>query len=214
MKPGLAWLGCVGAAAVALAASCGSEFSNGSGGSAGAGASTGGSGNAGLHGGNNGGYAGTPTAGGTGGTITQPGGSGGGGGGVSNGGNGGGGAGPSADGVPCKEDICYAPDFCCFTAGNGYGGAGGAPPPTTCAIGGECTGVGQVPIRCDGPEDCSPDSPVCCHLTNPQRIQCVGDQECTTAMTVCHGPNTCPPQWNCCAVMTGLISLCSQASCP
>ena len=221
------WLTCSCLVAATLGAACGSAFSSGDGGSAGAGAGTGGSGNTGLHGGNNGGsgntglHGGNGGAGGTGaqgnngGFGASAGGAGAGGagtGGAGTGGAGTGGVGGAPQVVVCGQQLCALPDnCCCFTL---HGGSGGAQPsPPVCAASDACGEVDQVPIHCDGPEDCPPNLSQCCQsLIAPMSVQCAAT--CDLSPTICHGTYDCSGH-NCCAVhlLGNIVSACQLAPC-
>ena len=216
------WLTCSCLVAATLGAACGSAFSSGDGGSAGAGAGTGGSGNTGLHGGNNGGsgntglHGGNGGAGGTGaqgnngGFGASAGGAGAGGAGTGGAGTGGVGGAPQV--VVCGQQLCALPDnCCCFTL---HGGSGGAQPsPPVCAASDACGEVDQVPIHCDGPEDCPPNLSQCCQsLIAPMSVQCAAT--CDLSPTICHGTYDCSGH-NCCAVhlLGNIVSACQLAPC-
>jgi len=164
-------------------------------------------------------------AGGTTTTTTQHGGSGGTGGttttsiggtGTGGGGSGGGVAGAggaslndvACDGVP----PCVLPEFLCCVALAVDGGSEGAACQPEESL---CGDTGDVPIQCDGPEDC-PGGGVCCYLPwEPQGATC--DAACQTGSAMmCHGDNSCFEGESCCPIpsLGGAYRTCSATPCP
>ena len=102
-------------------------------------------------------------------------------------------------GVPCGTATCNSPDVCCVTM-----------------QGSSCTADCQqgLSLACDGPEDCSGGTPVCCADVSMGGggSQCVADGDCNsggyTSGVVCHTVADCQSGENCNAIPMTSIQIC------
>jgi hypothetical protein len=104
-------------------------------------------------------------------------------------------------GVPCANTTCNSPEVCCVVVGG-----------QSCTAADACTS--GLPLACDGPEDCSGDTPVCCGTVSLQGggTQCVADGSCQsgtlTGGVVCHSDSDCQSGQTCTALTMTSVRVC------
>lgn len=106
------------------------------------------------------------------------------------------GSGPVSQ-VSCDGAMCAPGEVCCFDS---Y-----ASQQLRCAAPGACS-QGEIPIACDGPEDCDP-SLWCCGRWTPQdlllELACATSCDDAYAWIYCHDENDCQGDEGCQASLVG-----------